>query len=36
MWKVKTKVTPVILATGTFSRSFRKYVSKIRGKHESK
>jgi hypothetical protein len=26
MWKVKTKVTPVIMgATGTISKSFRKY-----------
>ena len=36
MWKIKTKVIPVILATGTFSKSFRKYVSKISGKHDSK
>jgi len=34
MWNVKTKVIPVILgATGTISRSFRKYVSNIPGKH---
>jgi len=37
MWNVKTKVTPVILgATGTISKSFRKYVSNIPGKHEVK
>jgi len=37
MWNVKTKVIPVIIgATGTISRSFRKYVSNIRGKHEIK
>jgi len=35
MWNVKTKVIPVITgATGTISRSFRKYVSNIPGKHE--
>jgi len=35
MWNVKTKVTPVIIgATGTISKSFRKYVSNIPGKHE--
>jgi hypothetical protein len=29
MWNVKTKVIPVIIgATGTISKSFRKYVSK--------
>ena len=34
---VKTKVIPVILgATGTVSKSFRKYVSNIQGKHEVK
>ena len=33
MWNVKTKVIPVIIvATGTISESFRKYVSKIPGK----
>jgi hypothetical protein len=26
MWNVKTKVIPVIIATGTISKSFRKYV----------
>ena len=35
MWNVKTKVIPVIRgATGTTSKSFRKYVSNIPGKHE--
>ena len=30
MWNVKTKVIPVIIgATGTISKSFRKYVSNI-------
>jgi len=37
MWNVKTKVKPVIIgATGTISKSFRKYVSNILGKHEVK
>jgi hypothetical protein len=28
MWKVKTRVIPVIIgATGTISKSFRKYIS---------
>ena len=37
VWNVKTKVIPVIIgATGTFSKSFRKYVSNIPGKHEVK
>ena len=37
MWNVKTKVIPVIIgATGTISRSFRKYVRNIPGKHEVK
>ena len=37
MWNVKTKVIPVIIgATGTVSKSFRKYASNIRGKHEVK
>jgi len=36
-WNVKTKVIPVIIgATGTTSKSFRKYVSNIPGKHEFK
>jgi len=35
MWNVKTKVIPVIRgATGTISKSFRKYVSNIPGNHE--
>jgi hypothetical protein len=35
MWNVKTKVIPVIKgATGTISKSFRKYVSNIPGNHE--
>jgi hypothetical protein len=34
MWNVKTKVTPVIIgATGTISKSFRKYLSSVPGKH---
>jgi len=34
MWNVKTKVIPVIIAaTGTISKSFRKYMSYIPGKH---
>ena len=37
MWNVKTKAIPVITgATGTISKSFRKYVSNIPGKHEVK
>jgi len=37
MWNVKTKVITVIIgATGTISKSFRKYVSNITGKHEVK
>jgi len=33
LWNVKTNVIPVIIgATGTVSRSFRKYVSNIPGK----
>ena len=37
MWNVKTKVIPVIIgATGTISKSFRKYGSNIPGKHEVK
>jgi len=35
MWNVKTKLIPVIIgATGNISKSFRKYVSNIPGKHE--
>ena len=34
---VKTKVIPVIIgAAGTISKTFRKYVSNISGKHEVK
>ena len=37
MWNVKTKVIPVTIgATGTISKSFRKYVSNMPGKHEVK
>jgi len=37
MWNVKIKVIPVIIgATGTISKSFRKYVSDIPGNHEDK
>jgi hypothetical protein len=37
MWNVKTNVIPVIIgATGTISKSFRKYLSNIPGKHEIK
>ena len=37
MWNIKTKVIPVIIgATGTISKSFRKYVSNIPGKYEVK
>jgi len=36
-WNVKTKAIPVIIgATGTISKSFRKYVSNIPGNHEVK
>jgi hypothetical protein len=35
MWNVKARVLPVIIgATGTISKSFRKYVSSIPGNHE--
>jgi hypothetical protein len=35
MWNVKTRMIPVIICvTGTISKSFRKYVSSIPGKHE--
>jgi hypothetical protein len=34
MWNVKTNVIPVIIgATGTVSKSFRKYLSNVPGKH---
>jgi hypothetical protein len=37
MWNVKTRVIPVIIgATGTISKSFRKYVSTTPGNHEVK
>ena len=37
MWNVKTKAIPVIIgATGTISKTFRKYVSNIPGNHEVK
>jgi hypothetical protein len=37
MWNVKAKVIPVIIgATGTVSKSFRKYVSDIPGNHDVK
>ena len=37
MWNVKTNVVPVIIwATGTVSKSFRKYLSNVPGKHEIK
>jgi hypothetical protein len=35
MWNVKTMVIPIITgATGTISKSFRKYVSTIPGNHD--
>ena len=37
MWNVKTKVIPVIIgATGTISKTIRKYVSNISGNYEVK
>ena len=37
IWKVKTRVIPVIIvATGTISKSFRKYISNITGNREVK
>jgi hypothetical protein len=37
MWNVKARVIPVIIgATGTISRSFRKYVSNIPGNRDVK
>ena len=37
MWKVKTRVIPVIIgATGTISKSLRKYIINIPGNHEVK
>jgi hypothetical protein len=36
-WNVKTQVTPAIIeATGTISKSFRKYMSSVPGKHDIK
>jgi hypothetical protein len=36
-WNVKTKMTAVIIgATGTISKSFRKYLSSVPGKHDIK
>jgi hypothetical protein len=36
-WNVQTKVIPVIIgATGTISKSLRKYLSNITGKHDIK
>jgi hypothetical protein len=35
MWNVKTKMIPAIIgATGTISKSFRKYMGNIPGNHE--
>jgi len=37
IWNVKTRVIPVIIvANGTISKSFRKYVSNITGNHDVK
>jgi hypothetical protein len=37
IWNLKTRVIPVIIgATGTISKSFRKYVSYIPGNHDVK
>jgi len=37
MWNVKSRVIPVITGpTGTISKSFRKYVSDIPGRHDVK
>jgi hypothetical protein len=37
IWNVKTQVTPVIIgATETISKSFRKYLSSVPGKHDIK
>jgi len=37
MWNLKTKMEPVIIgATGTISKTFRKYVNNITGNHEVK
>ena len=37
IWNVKTKMIPVTIgATGTISKSFRKYVNNTKGNHEVK
>ena len=37
MWNVKTNVIPVIIgATGTVSKSIRKYLNNVPGNHEVK
>jgi hypothetical protein len=37
MWNVETLVTPVTIgATGNISKSFRKYLSSVPGKHDTK
>jgi hypothetical protein len=37
VWNVKTEVTPIIIgATGTISKSLRKYSSSTPGKHDIK
>jgi hypothetical protein len=37
MWNIKTEVTPIVIgATGTISKSCRKYLSSIPGKHNIK
>jgi len=37
VWNLKTKMIPVVTgATGTISKSFRKYVSNIPGNHKVK
>jgi len=37
MWNAQTKVIPVIIeVTGSISKSFRKYLSNIQGKHNIK
>jgi hypothetical protein len=35
MWNVKARVIPIVIgATGTISKTFRKYVSNITGDHD--
>jgi hypothetical protein len=37
MWNVKTNERPVLIgATGTISKSFRKYLKNITGEHDIK